>query len=65
VIVETTYHPSEAAKIHFQYTLFNAKTHLVVATGSTVQVFLDRDKSVLQLTNPPFFEDWKNKQSFQ
>ncbi len=65
VIVESTYLPCEAAKIHFKYTLYNAKTMEVVATGSTMQVFLDREKSVLQLINPPFFEEWKNNQSYQ
>ena len=60
VIVETTYVPSEAAKMKFTYRLFNATTGELVATGSSVQVFLDKENSMLQLTNPPFFEDWKN-----
>jgi acyl-CoA thioester hydrolase len=41
--------------------LFNAATGELVATGSSVQVFLDKTDSVLQLFNPPFFEDWKVK----
>ena len=61
VIVETKYIPTEAAKIKFTYRLFNAATGQVVATGSSVQVFLSKDDSVLQLANPPFFEDWKKK----
>ena len=64
VIVETTYIPCEAAKLLFQYRLFKAGTDEIVATGSSVQVFLDRSHSVLQLTNPAFFEDWKRKQGF-
>ncbi len=63
VIIETTYVPSEAAKLIFTYRLFKAGTNELVATGTSVQVFLDRDSSVLQLTNPPFFEDWKRKQA--
>ena len=59
VIVETNYIPCEAAKMKFNYRLFNATTSELVATGSSVQVFLDRESSTLQLTNPPFFEDWK------
>lgn len=62
VIVETKYIPCEAAKLSFNYRLFNGVTGQLVATGSSVQVFLDRDSSVLQLINPPFFEDWKRKQ---
>jgi acyl-CoA thioester hydrolase len=61
VVVETHYIPCEAAKIKFSYRLFNKKTTELVATGSSVQVFLDREHSVLQLLNPPFFEEWKKK----
>jgi acyl-CoA thioester hydrolase len=59
VIVETKYISSEAAKLKFTYRLFNADTNELVATGSTIQVFLDKGSSTLQLNNPPFFEEWK------
>ncbi len=61
VIVETIYQPCEAAKLKFEYRLFNAATNQLVATGTSVQVFLSKETSVLQLTNPPFFEAWKKK----
>ena len=61
VIVETSFIPCEAAKIKFSYRLFNKKTKELVATGSSVQVFLDREHSGLQLLNPPFFEEWKKR----
>jgi acyl-CoA thioester hydrolase len=61
VVVETKYIPTDAAKIKFTYRLFNAGTGDLVATGSSVQVFLCKEESILQLANPPFFEDWKNK----
>jgi acyl-CoA thioester hydrolase len=61
VVVETRFIPCEAAKLRFDYHLFNALTGELVATGSSVQVFLDKENSVLQLANPPFFEDWKVK----
>ena len=61
LIVETNFIPCEAAKIKFSYKLFNADTDELVATGSSVQVFLDKTSSVLQLINPPFFEEWKKK----
>ena len=63
VIVEIQYEPSEAAKLKFSYNLYNAETTQLVASGSSVQVFLDRDSHILQLTNPPFFEAWKKKWS--
>ena len=59
VIVETKFVPCEAAKMKFNYRLYNAATDELVATGSSVQVFLDKDGSILQLSNPPFFEEWK------
>jgi len=62
VIVETRYLPTDSAKMKFTYRLFNAVSGELVATGSSVQVFLDKENSTLQLANPPFFEDWKKKQ---
>ena len=64
VIVETKFIPCEAAKMKFNYRLFNAVTDELVATGSSVQVFLDKDGSILQLSNPPFFEEWKKSHGF-
>jgi len=61
VAVETTFDPCDAAKLKFSYRLFNARTEELVATGSSVQVFLDKESSTLQLTNPVFFEEWKSK----
>jgi acyl-CoA thioester hydrolase len=63
IIVETEYIPCDAARLNFNYRLLNAATKEVVVTGSTVQVFLNRDSFVLQLTNPAFFEEWKKKYS--
>lgn len=59
VKIEPAYMPTDAAKIIFHYRLFNVKTNELVATGSSVQVFLDKQTSMLQLINPPFFEKWK------
>jgi acyl-CoA thioester hydrolase len=61
LIVETNFIPCEAAKLKFHYRLFNSGTGELVATGSSIQVFLDRENSTLQLANPPFFEAWKKK----
>jgi acyl-CoA thioester hydrolase len=62
VRVEIEFIPTEAAKMVFKYLLFNVASGELVATGSSVQVFLDKEESVLQLSTPPFFEDWKRKQ---
>lgn len=57
--IETTIVDSPAAKMIFVYKIFDSNDK-VVATGETIQVFLDRNGD-LMLTNPPFFEDWKRK----
>jgi acyl-CoA thioester hydrolase len=61
VIIETVYTPTESAKINFAYRLLNAQTGELIVKGSTVQVFVHRDTFELQLTNPDFFLDWKQK----
>ena len=61
MIVEAQYEPCEAAKLKFNYNLYNEAASQIVATGSSVQVFLDRNTHLLQLTNPDFFETWKRK----
>ena len=45
----------------FNYTLYDAETNQLVAKGHSIQVFLDRTELVLQLSNPPFFEEWKKR----
>lgn len=59
VVVETTYVDDMAAKIKFEYILTNPATGEIVAKGSSVQVFLDKETSSLQLTTPAFFSEWK------
>jgi acyl-CoA thioester hydrolase len=61
MMVETSYIPCEAAKIIFHYHIYNAANNKLVAKGSSVQVFLDKEHSLLQLTNPPFFYNWKKE----
>ncbi|POY36543.1 4-hydroxybenzoyl-CoA thioesterase [Solitalea longa] len=61
VIVETIYENCAAAKIKFNYKLYSTVSGEMVASGSTVQVFLEKESSALQLTVPLFFEQWKEK----
>ncbi len=60
VLIETTYCDCEAAKLIFTYVLRSAITKEIVATGRSMQVFLDK-KGDLSLTIPDFFARWKKK----
>jgi len=60
VIVETRYIDSDAAKILYSFKIFRASDHELVATGESVQVFLDMNRELV-LTIPQFFELWKKK----
>ena len=61
VNVETEFIPGEAAKMLFKYRLYNVASGQLVASGSSVQVFLDKKDSLLQLATPSFFEEWKKE----
>ena len=58
--VETHYMDTSAAKLVFQYFLYNEADELV-CTGETVQVFTSLADNSLALYPPPFYEKWKNK----
>lgn len=57
-VVETTFIDNDAAKIIFQFRITNKSTGEIVATGSSTQVFLNRERELL-LTPPPYFIEWK------
>lgn len=63
VIVETRFVNCEAAKLQYDYTLSKKQSGEVVATGTSVQVFLNPEKELL-LEFPPFFLAWKKKHGF-
>ena len=63
IVIETRYISTEAAKIHFDYTIFNEQGE-VVLTASTIQVFLN-DKNQLVFQNPDFYTEWKKKWNIQ
>jgi acyl-CoA thioester hydrolase len=60
VLVETRFVDSDAAKIVYKFNIYRAKDKELMATGESVQVFLDMNFELI-LTNPPFFEAWKKK----
>ncbi len=58
--VETRYIGCEAAKIIFEYEVTRDSDGVIVATGRSVQVFIDPE-GVLQLNSPEFYENWKRR----
>jgi acyl-CoA thioester hydrolase len=60
-LIETSFRDHPAAKVHFDYRIFNADTNELVASGATVQVFLDIESRELLLNTPAFFENWKQQ----
>ncbi|MDR2148212.1 MAG: acyl-CoA thioesterase [Tannerella sp.] len=58
--IDITYHSVDAAKVIFDYEIHLVEDNTLIATGSSTQVFLDRDFN-LMWCNPPFYEEWKKK----
>lgn len=57
--IETTLIPTLAAKIIFEYKIYNQNNE-VVCTGQTTQVFVEKNGG-LSLNNPDFYQNWKQK----
>ena len=55
-----TYRPTDAAKIVFDYEIKNPETGDVLATGHSVQVFMDLNYQLVWI-NPDFYEEWKKR----
>lgn len=58
--IKIIYRPTDAAKILFDYEIFDTADGTLLATGSSVQVFMDKDYQLVW-TNPDFYEEWKKK----
>jgi acyl-CoA thioester hydrolase len=58
-LVETIFRSTEAAKIVFDYVIREESTNEITCTGSTTQVFVERDNMKLLLLTPDFIIDWK------
>jgi acyl-CoA thioester hydrolase len=56
--IETKFVDTDAAKIIFVTNIYNENKELV-ATGETIQVFLDNNNE-LCLQNPLFYDEWKH-----
>ena len=57
-LITITYIPTEAAKVIFDYVITDETDGEVIATGRSVQVFLDSNRN-LMWTAPEFYEKWK------
>jgi len=62
-VIETRFLNTDAAKLLYDYTIYRNDTDEIVATGNSVQVFLNMDMELL-LDFPPFFHEWKKKHGF-
>ncbi|HXU28623.1 MAG TPA: acyl-CoA thioesterase [Bacteroidia bacterium] len=60
ITIVSTFIETPAAKIIFEYKIFNQKKELV-CTGKTIQVFVDAVTKDLLITVPPFYQAWKEK----
>ncbi len=59
-IIVIKYVPTESAKIVFDYEIVDSVDSSVIATGRSVQVFMDRDYQLVW-ENPEFYRRWKDK----
>jgi acyl-CoA thioester hydrolase len=59
-IVITRFINSDAAKIIYEYSIYNKESKALLCTAKTVQVFLDMNHE-LMLTPPAHFIEWKKK----
>lgn len=58
--ITITYKPTDAAKIVFDYEITNPENGEVLATGHSVQVFMDLNYQLVWV-NPNFYEEWKKR----
>jgi len=60
-VVKTTFVNTRAAKIIFEYEITKPGSETIIATGSSVQVFLNKSYELV-LYNPEFYMKWKKDQ---
>ncbi len=58
--IDIIFRPTDAAKIVFDYEIHDSESELLIATGHTVQVFMDLNYQLMWYA-PPFFEEWKKR----
>jgi hypothetical protein len=60
IIIETTYIPSLAAKMMFEYNIYRKSDHALVLKASTIQLFKTKD-GAFEISTPPFLAEWRQK----
>lgn len=58
--IDIIYRPTEAAKIVFDYEIHDPADESLLATGHSVQVFMDTDYNLVW-DNPEFYLAWKRR----
>jgi acyl-CoA thioester hydrolase len=56
--IDIIYRPTEAAKIVFDYEIHDPDDESLIATGRSVQVFMDTEYNLV-LYSPKFYDDWR------
>lgn len=59
-VVRITYVPTEAAKVLFDYEIYDPASGDVFATAKSVQVFMNTDYELLW-ESPEFYTEWKRR----
>ena len=59
-VIKITYRPTEAAKIIFDYEVYDPNNGGLYLKASSVQVFMDRNYNLLW-ESPKFYEAWKKQ----
>lgn len=58
--IDIIYRPTEAAKVVFDYEIYDTADESLLATGHSVQVFMDTNYQLV-LVNPDFYMEWKRR----
>jgi acyl-CoA thioester hydrolase len=58
--IDIIYRPTEAAKIVFDYDIHDTEDESLIATGHSVQVFMDTEYQLIW-DNPDFYVKWKRR----
>jgi acyl-CoA thioester hydrolase len=58
--IDIMYRPTDAAKIVFDYEIHDTADDSLLATGHSVQVFMDRNYQLVW-DNPDFYQEWKDR----
>ncbi len=58
--IDIIYRPTEAAKIVFDYEIRDPEDESLIATGHSVQVFMDTNYQLV-LYSPEFYDEWRKR----